>query len=144
MANRMHQIDTSYRAILRMAAPISMGAFVQFLVVLTDNFFLSRVGQAEINGAGNAGLLYLTFSMVAMATTSTGQILIARRIGENDRAAGYRLVRSGVIVMLCLAVVLIYGLQITTDWLSNNVLQHAATCSSFRPCSKMQPNATNC
>lgn len=127
----MHQIDTSYRAILRMAAPISMGAFVQFLVVLTDNFFLSRVGQAEINGAGNAGLLYLTFSMVAMATTSTGQILIARRIGENDRAAGYRLVRSGVVVMLCLAVVLIYGLQITTDWLSSNVLQHADTALVF-------------
>ncbi len=128
----MQQIDTGYRAILRMAAPISMGAFVQFLVVLTDNFFLSRVGEAEINGAGNAGLLYLTFSMVAMATTSTGQILIARRIGENDRAAGYRLVRTGALVMLGMAVVLLFGLNLTTHWLADNVLSDPSTTLVFK------------
>ena len=31
--------------LLRIAVPISLGSLVQFLVVLTDNFFLSRAGK---------------------------------------------------------------------------------------------------
>ena len=32
-------MDTSIRNLLRIAIPISLGSLVQFLVVLTDNFF---------------------------------------------------------------------------------------------------------
>ena len=32
------------RNLLRIALPISLGSLVQFVVVLTDNFFLSRAG----------------------------------------------------------------------------------------------------
>ena len=57
-------MDTSIRNLLRIAIPISLGSLVQFLVVLTDNFFLSHAGELELNGAGNAGLIYLTFTMI--------------------------------------------------------------------------------
>ncbi|MDG2426015.1 MAG: MATE family efflux transporter, partial [Flavobacteriales bacterium] len=127
----MLKINTGYSAILRMAAPISMGAFVQFLVVLTDNFFLSREGEAQINGAGNAGLMYLSFSMIAMAVSSTGQILIARRMGQNNRTAGYQIVRSGALVMAGLAVVLIAALYGSTHWLAANTFKDALTAEVF-------------
>ena len=56
----MSEIKTDIVSILKIALPISVGTLVQFLVLLTDNYFLSRVGESAINGAGNAGLTYLT------------------------------------------------------------------------------------
>ena len=55
------RVDTI--GLLKIALPISIGSFVQFLVLLTDNFFLARVSESAINGAGNAGLVYLTFGL---------------------------------------------------------------------------------
>ena len=75
-------LDTSISNLLRIAIPISLGSLVQFLVVLTDNFFLSRAGELEINGAGNAGLVYLTFSMAVIGGSVGIQILVARFKGE--------------------------------------------------------------
>ena len=50
------QYRTDYKGLILIALPISIGTFVQFLVLLTDNYFLARVSEAAINGAGNAGL----------------------------------------------------------------------------------------
>ena len=70
--------------LLRIAVPISLGSLVQFLVVFTDNFFLSRAGEMAINGAGNAGLVYLTFTMVIMGGSVGIQILVARFKGQGQ------------------------------------------------------------
>ena len=82
----MHQghvaFQTDLRNLLRIAVPISLGSLVQFLVVLTDNFFLSRAGELELNGAGNAGLVYLTFTMVVSGGSVGIQILVARFKGR--------------------------------------------------------------
>ena len=84
------RVDTL--GLLKIALPISIGTFVQFLVVLTDNYFLARVGESAINGAGNAGLTYLTFGMVILGSATGIQILVARRHGEGNDAM---LCRSG-------------------------------------------------
>lgn len=82
-------LDISYRGILKMALPISLGTFVQFIVVFTDNLMLSRVSNLALNAAGNGGLLYVGISMFAVGLSSGVQILIARRYGEgNYREAG--------------------------------------------------------
>lgn len=80
----MKPLDIGYKSILSIALPLSLGAFVQFLVVLTDNYFLSRVGEDSINGAGNGGLLYITAIMVGVGLGGGTQILIARRNGSGD------------------------------------------------------------
>ena len=54
-------IRTDIKGLIEIALPISIGTFVQFLVLLTDNYFLARVSENAINGAGHAGLTYLTF-----------------------------------------------------------------------------------
>lgn len=75
-------IDIRYPALLRIALPLSLGAFVQFLVVLTDNLFLARVGEDALNGAGNGGMLYVTAVMLGVGLSAGVQIVIARRSGE--------------------------------------------------------------
>ena len=72
------------RNLLRIAVPISLGSLVQFFVVLTDNFFLSRAGELELNAAGNAALVYLTFVMVLTGGSMGIQILVARHQGADQ------------------------------------------------------------
>jgi putative MATE family efflux protein len=84
MENKTGLIDVSYKGILKVALPISLSTFVQFIVVFTDNLMLSRVSENALNAAGNAGLLYLGISMAGVGFSSGVQILIARRYAEHD------------------------------------------------------------
>ena len=43
---KVEALETGYRDLLRMALPISAGTALQFLVLLTDNFFLARHSEA--------------------------------------------------------------------------------------------------
>jgi putative MATE family efflux protein len=72
--------------------------------VLTDNYFLASVNQDAINGAGNAGLVYLTISMIAIGSGSAFQILIARRIGERRPELAHAALRSSMVIHLALGV----------------------------------------
>ncbi len=100
-------LQTSYRDLLRMALPISAGTALQFLVLLTDNFFLARHSEAAINGAGNAGLVYMTLEMLAVGSSAALQIIIARRIGENNRPEALRTLRTGLLIHLGLGMFLL-------------------------------------
>lgn len=97
-------LRTRPRDLLAVALPISAGTLLQFVVVLTDNYFLSQLPEAAINGAGNAGLVYLTLEMLAIASAAGLQILIARRIGEGNRPAAMRVFRTGVAINALLGV----------------------------------------
>jgi Na+-driven multidrug efflux pump len=102
-----HSLAIGYRDLLRMALPISVGTALQFLVLLTDNFFLARHSESAINGAGNAGLVYATLEMLAVGSAAALQIIIARRIGENNHSEALRTLRTGIIIHLGLGAVLI-------------------------------------
>lgn len=80
----MSGISTSIRGILSVSLPISLGSFVQFIVVLTDNYFLGQVHMNAMNGAGNSALIYVTLLMFVIGLTSSAQIIIARRNGEGS------------------------------------------------------------
>lgn len=106
--NTLVHLPTDFGSLLRVAVPISMGTMVQFIVVLTDNFFLSRAGQEAINGAGNAGLVYLTLEMVAIGSAAAFQILIARRLGEGHSHEATLAFRSGFLFHAMLGMVLLW------------------------------------
>ncbi len=76
-----HDLDISTKGLLKVAIPISLGGFVQFIVVLTDNAFLSRVGMNVMNGAGLGSMLFITLLMLGIGLASGAQIIIARRYG---------------------------------------------------------------
>ena len=112
-------LDTSISNLLRIAIPISLGSLVQFLVVLTDNFFLSRAGELEINGAGNAGLVYLTFSMAVIGGSVGIQILVARFKGEgqpHSMAVASRTGRLCLVALGTLAAGIVLGINALGWW----------------------------
>lgn len=102
----MSALKTDVSSLLRVALPISAGALVQFFVVLTDNLFLSRIGADAMNGAGNAGLVYLTFIMIAIGSGSALQILIARLQGRQDDRGAVEMFRAGLGIHLLIGAVL--------------------------------------
>jgi putative MATE family efflux protein len=107
LSKSTNRLDISTLGLLNIALPISIGTFVQFLVLLTDNFFLARVSESAINGAGNAGLIYLTFGMLIFGSATGIQILVARRHGEGNDALQIRTGRMGLVIHSILAVALV-------------------------------------
>ncbi|MDE0918224.1 MAG: MATE family efflux transporter, partial [Flavobacteriales bacterium] len=105
-ASQVKRLNVDTLGLLKIALPISIGTFVQFLVLLTDNFFLSRVSESAINGAGNAGLIYLTFGMLIFGSATGIQILVARRNGEGNDALQIRTGRMGWVIHAVLAVLI--------------------------------------
>lgn len=103
------QIDTSYRGILKVALPISLSTFVQFIVVFTDNYFLSQVGETALNAAGNSGILYVAFMMIAVGLSSGLQILVARRVGESSEKEAGQLLLNALLLALFIGI-MIFGL----------------------------------
>lgn len=123
----MKGIDISYKGIIRVALPISLGSFVQFLVVLTDNYFLSGIGIAEgspelgmnaMNGAGNSSLIYITLLMFAVGLSSGAQILVARRNGEKQFAIAGKFFANSLWICVGLGVLLFFALR----WITANAL----------------------
>ena len=74
----------SYGQIARLSLPIMIGSAVQNIVTLMDSIFLGRVGETEFAAIGLVGVFYLMITSIGYSFSKAGQILIARRIGEND------------------------------------------------------------
>ena len=115
-------LQIGYSDLLRVALPISAGTALQFLVLLTDNFFLARHSEAAINGAGNAGLVYMTLEMLAMGSSAALQIIIARRIGENSPDEALRTLRTGLLIHAALGLsLLLVGATLNQEFLGSTI-----------------------
>lgn len=125
-ASRPLQID--FASLLRVALPISLGALVQFFVFLTDNFFLARLSESAINGAGNAGLVYLTLQMLSFGSAAALQIVIARRIGEGRRDLALQTFRSGMGIHLAIGI----SLMVIANLLNQGILGMTIASEAIR------------
>ncbi len=96
-------IDTSYRAILKVAVPIGLGTFVQFIVLFFDNLFISELNNDDsFNAANSSGLFYVVGVMVGVGLSAGTQILTARRVGENNLSDIGRIFKSSInIAIIC-------------------------------------------
>src|SRR6187397_1605273 len=77
------QLDTSYRQIRGMALPISLAMLVPQINFITNNVFLSHLGEQELASAGITGVYYLIFAVIGNGLNNGLQALIARRAGQN-------------------------------------------------------------
>jgi MATE family multidrug resistance protein len=77
-----NSLKTSYRDILTVALPVSLGVFVQFIVVFIDNFFVAQLDGNAMSAASFVGLIYVTLAMIGVGLGNAAQILVARRKGE--------------------------------------------------------------
>lgn len=88
---------------MRISVPIMVGGLSNTIVNLTDTAFLSRLGEVELGGAGNAGLLFFLLIIIGMGFATGSQILIGRRNGQEQYAT------VGSLVQHCLLFLLFYG-----------------------------------
>ncbi len=77
------QVEITNRQILKIALPISLALLVPQVNFVTNNIFLSGLGEAALGTAGITGVFYLIFALVGNGLNSGLQGLIARRAGEN-------------------------------------------------------------
>jgi putative MATE family efflux protein len=95
----------SYKQILKISAPIMIGSAAQNVITLTDVFFLGRLGGdgSELAAIGIVGVFYLILTSVGYCFSKGGQILIARRVGEDKLDEVGRIVWSMLIFEVLLA-----------------------------------------
>ncbi len=127
------QIRTDVKGLIDIALPISIGTFVQFLVLLTDNYFLARVSETAINGAGNAGLTYLTFGMLIFGSATGIQILVARRKGERNEALQVKTGQTGLIINTLIGISICAVLYVLNQGTFGSWIQSDSVKNVFEP-----------
>lgn len=86
-----------------MALPISLAMLVPQINFITNNIFLSRLGERELASAGITGVYYLIFAVIGNGLNNGLQALIARRAGQNLHKEVGHIFFHGVWVALIIA-----------------------------------------
>jgi putative MATE family efflux protein len=68
----------------KIALPVSLGIFVQFIVVFIDNYFVAQIDGNAMSAVAFVGLIYLTLAMLGVGLGNATQILVARRKGAGE------------------------------------------------------------
>ncbi|MEX6688020.1 MATE family efflux transporter [Danxiaibacter flavus] len=97
------QVNTSNRQILMIAMPIAVSILIPQINFITNNIFLSRLGEQTLGVAGITGVFYLVFAVIGQGLNNGLQALIARRAGENRVSEIGSLFNQGVRISLILA-----------------------------------------
>lgn len=122
-------LKTDYKSILIVALPLIIGNFIQSLVLITDMAFLSHLGDLEFDAAGNGGMVYITFYMVAVGLGDGMQISLARFIGENNLSALKRTFQSGLLTLLAFALLFFFTLQVLIPGFLDSLSKSSAIAS---------------
>lgn len=104
------RLQITTRQILGLAAPISLALVVPQINFITNNLFLSGLGEQELASAGITGVFYLIFAVIGSGLNNGLQALIARRAGQNLHHEIGRLFYHGVWVALAFSAL---GIAIT-------------------------------
>lgn len=78
------QLDIRPWSMAKVALPVSLGIFVQFIVVFIDNYFVAQIDGNAMSAVAFVGLIYLTLAMIGVGLGNATQILVARRKGGGE------------------------------------------------------------
>ncbi len=78
------RLDIRPWSIAKVALPVSLGIFVQFIVVFIDNYFVAQINGNAMSAVAFVGLMYLTLAMIGVGLGNATQILVARRKGAGE------------------------------------------------------------
>ncbi len=95
-----------HKTILKVALPMMGASFVQSIVLMTDSAFLTRYDNDAYAAAGNAGLIYVTLFMLVTGMSDGAQILISRKIGEQNYGSLGRVLSNAQLSLLGLVTIL--------------------------------------
>lgn len=104
-------LDFRYKTILSVAVPLMISSFIQSIVLITDSSFISRYSTEAFDAVGNGGLLYITMYMALAGMGDGAQILIARRIGQENTDAIGRIFGTSIFTHFLIAGLLFLFIQ---------------------------------
>jgi len=104
-------LDLKYKTILRVAVPLMVSSFIQSIVLITDASFISRYSTLAFDAVGNGGLIYVTMYMALAGMGDGAQIIIARRIGQENTNAIGRIFGTSILTHFIIAFLLFSILQ---------------------------------
>jgi MATE family multidrug resistance protein len=111
-------LDLKYSTMLKVAAPLMVSSFIQSIILLTDAAFISRYDTMAFDAVGNGGLLYVTVYMALVGMGDGAQIIIARRIGQNNINAIGKVIGTSLLTNFLIAISLFALLQyFIPEWL---------------------------
>jgi putative MATE family efflux protein len=126
-------LENNWKTIWSLAYPPMIGGIAQNIVSLMDTAFLGRYGEVELGASGLAGIWYFTFIVIAMGLGTGVQIIVARRLGENQPAAAGIIVNQALLIGLAFSFLLIAFFHWGSPALLNLMIQsqdvHQATCT---------------
>ena len=105
------QLGTSYRQILAISTPIMLGSAVQNIIALSDSVFLYHLSEVDFAAIGFVGVFYLIVAAIGFGFSKGGQIIIARRLGQDQLGEIGRSFHALTIFELALAIVMFLFMQ---------------------------------
>ncbi|MBO7133084.1 MAG: MATE family efflux transporter [Bacteroidales bacterium] len=77
-------LSVTNKEIWQISYPIIFGNLAQTIMVFVNTVFIGHVGNVELGAVMLAGIYYLVFTALAMGFAIGVQIIIARRLGEQN------------------------------------------------------------
>ncbi len=105
------KLNTSYRQIVSISLPIMLGSATQNVIALSDSVFLYHVSEVDFASIGFVGIFYMIVAAIGYGISRGGQVLIARRAGEEKPAEIGNTFYSMLAFELVVAVVMFLFMQ---------------------------------
>lgn len=118
------RIQTGYSQIVRLALPISLALFVPQVNFITNNIFLSGLGERELASAAITGVYYLIFAVVGNGLNNGLQSLISRRAGQNLPKEIGKLFFHGVWIALAISGIGILITYVIAPWILKSSIEN--------------------
>ncbi|MEL6987535.1 MAG: MATE family efflux transporter [Bacteroidota bacterium] len=77
-------LNTSYKQILAISIPIMLGGAAQNIIALSDSVFLYHLSELDFAAIGFVSVFYLIIAAIGFSFSKGGQIIVARRFGEQE------------------------------------------------------------
>ncbi|MEM6320051.1 MAG: MATE family efflux transporter [Bacteroidota bacterium] len=106
----MH-LSTSYRQIFSISAPIMLGTAAQNVIALSDSIFLYHRSELDFAAIGFVSVFYLIVAAIGYGFSKGGQIIIARRVGEEANSEVRHTFHAMLYFELLLAIGLFFFMQ---------------------------------
>lgn len=105
------RLNTTYRQIWAISAPIMLGSAVQNIIALSDGVFLFHLSDLDFAAIGFVGVFYLIISAIGYGFSRGGQIMIARRMGEDNETEVGRTFYAMLYFEIALALIMFLFMQ---------------------------------
>jgi putative MATE family efflux protein len=132
------QLQIGYASLWKMALPLCAGAFIQFFIVIIDNYFVAQLDGNAMSAVSFVGLIYIALGMLGAGSANAAQILIAKKNGENQPQEISIVLQNAFLIQLVIVAIQIATMAwfvpiLLKQFISNQeVLAYMTEFSQFR------------